>query len=156
MEHVLIEQEHILQADLYSVRNELESRLAAMLDGEQVDPAQLAKDQSILIANFVTLVGELSAGLNGVFAAFDEMEQVGGGFAKILRGMGKNMWNPAATPPEGEVHKWTRDVVVVTSAGKAYTMAYMHGHDGDGVWQSPAQLQHGEVIEWWTEVPATK
>lgn len=91
MEHVLIEQEHILKADLYSVRNELASRLAALLDGEQIDPVQLAKDQSILIANFVTLVGELSAGLDGVFAAFDEMEQVGDGFAKILRGVEKEL-----------------------------------------------------------------
>lgn len=91
MDHVLIKQENILQADLYSVRNELDARLAALMDGEQVDPVQLAKDQSILIANFVTLVGELSAGLDGVFAAFDEMEQVGDGFAKILRNFEKDL-----------------------------------------------------------------
>lgn len=91
MDHVLIEQENILQADLYSVRNELDARLAALMDGEKVDPVQLAKDQSILIANFVTLVGELSAGLDGVFAAFDEMEQVGDGFAKILGNLEKDL-----------------------------------------------------------------
>lgn len=91
MDHVLIKQENILQADLYSVRNELDARLAALMDGEQVDPVQLAKDQSILIANFVTLVGELSAGLDGVFAAFDEMEQVGDGFAKILGNLEKDL-----------------------------------------------------------------
>lgn len=91
MDHVLIEQENILRADLYSVRNELDARLAALMDGEQVDPVQLAKDQSILIANFVTLVGELSAGLDGVFAAFDEMEQVGDGFAKILGNLEKGL-----------------------------------------------------------------
>lgn len=91
MDHVLIKQENILQADLYSVRNELDARLAALMDGEQVDPVQLAKDQSILIANFVTLVGELSTGLDGVFAAFDEMEQVGDGFAKILGNLEKDL-----------------------------------------------------------------
>ena len=65
------------------------------------------------------------------------------------------MWITANEPPEGQTHKWTRDVVVVTNYGKAYTMAYMHGPDG-GVWQRPAQFEHGEEVEWWTESPAGK
>ena len=129
MDHNPIDIDSIQDADLYSRRNELETRVAALLAGEQVDPVQLAKDQMVMIANMVKLLCVVSR---------------------------ENIWNPAATPPEGEAHKWTRDVVVVTSAGKAYTMAYMHGPDGDGVWQSPAQLEHGEEIEWWTEFPATK
>lgn len=57
MDHVLIDKEVIRDADLYSVRNELEARLTALLAGEQVDPVQLAKDQAILIANMVTVLG---------------------------------------------------------------------------------------------------
>ncbi|MND19368.1 hypothetical protein D3C80_96830 [compost metagenome] len=57
MDHVLIDKEVICDADLYSVRNELEARLAALLAGEPVDPVQLAKDQAILITNLVTVLG---------------------------------------------------------------------------------------------------
>ncbi|EKB17193.1 hypothetical protein HMPREF1168_03420 [Aeromonas veronii AMC34] len=64
------------------------------------------------------------------------------------------MWITANQPPEGQTHKWTRDVVVVTNYGKAYTIAYMHGPDGGGAWQRPAQFEHGEEVEWWTENPS--
>lgn len=67
----------------------------------------------------------------------------------------KTMWNPATAPPEGQNHKWTRDVVVVTNYGRAYTLAYMHGDNG-GVWQRPVQFEPGEEVEWWAENPADK
>lgn len=63
------------------------------------------------------------------------------------------MWIKASEPPEGKSQKWTRDVVVVTNYGKAYTLAYMHG-DGGGVWQRPTRFEPDEEIEWWTENPA--
>lgn len=65
------------------------------------------------------------------------------------------MWNPASAPPEGQNHKWTRDVVVVTNYGMAYTLAYMHGDNG-GVWQRPVHFEPGEEVEWLAENPADK
>ncbi len=65
------------------------------------------------------------------------------------------MWNPATEPPEGQNHKWTRDVVVVTNYGNPYNLAFMHGDDG-GVWQRLEQFEPGETVEWWTENPADK
>lgn len=73
MEHVLIDKEHIRDADLYSVRNELEERLAAMLDGKQVDPVQLAKDQAILIRNLVTVIGVTTCDEGRVIDALDHV-----------------------------------------------------------------------------------
>lgn len=67
----------------------------------------------------------------------------------------RDMWSPATIPPEGQLHKWTMDVVVVTNHGNAYRLAYMHGDCG-GVWQRPEQFDIGEEVEWWTETPANK
>lgn len=71
MDHVLIDKEIIRDADLYSVRNELEARLAALLNGEPVDPVQLAKDQAILIANMVTVLGVSVGDENRVIETLD-------------------------------------------------------------------------------------
>lgn len=84
MEHVLIDKEHILDANLYAVRNELEERLAALVAGNPVDPVQLAKDQSVMITNMVTLTCVLSGGLNDVFSAFDEFNTVHSEFKKKM------------------------------------------------------------------------
>lgn len=71
MDHILIDVDSIRDADLYSVRNELEARLAALLAGEHVDPIQLAKDQAILITNMVTVLGVSVCDENRVIDTLD-------------------------------------------------------------------------------------
>ncbi len=65
------------------------------------------------------------------------------------------MWEKAENPPDGQVNKWTRDVIAVTNYGKAYSLAYMHGENG-GVWQRPTEFDIGEEVLWWAEHPADK
>lgn len=64
IKHELIDIEHINDSNLKIVKDDLDSRLAAMLAGDlSIDPLQLAKDQSIMITNMLTLVGFVSAPL---------------------------------------------------------------------------------------------
>jgi len=64
IKHELIDIEHINDSNLKIVKDDLDSRLAAMLAGDlSIDPVQLAKDQNIMIANMLTLVGFVSAPL---------------------------------------------------------------------------------------------
>lgn len=64
VKHELIDIEHINDSNLKIVKDDLDSRLAAMLAGDlSIDPVQLAKDQSIMITNMLTLVGFVSAPL---------------------------------------------------------------------------------------------
>ncbi|MGU5637114.1 MULTISPECIES: hypothetical protein [Aeromonas] len=64
IKHELIDIEHINDSNLKIVKDDLDSRLAAMLAGDlSIDPVQLAKDQSIMITNMLTLVGFVSAPL---------------------------------------------------------------------------------------------
>lgn len=90
MKYELIDYDDIQDADLYSARNELEARLAAMLAGDPIDPMQLAKDQSVMITNMLTLVRSLSGSLNEIFQAFDNFDQVHselkGKFSEIKNG----------------------------------------------------------------------
>lgn len=64
IKHELIDIEHINDSNLKIVKDDLDSRLAAMLAGDlSIDPVQLAKDQSIMITNMLTLVRFVSAPL---------------------------------------------------------------------------------------------
>ena len=63
------------------------------------------------------------------------------------------MWHPASTPPDGTPGHWTREVVVVTTLGHVYRLAYFPGEEDSGCWQRPAVARPGEAVAWWTELP---
>lgn len=67
---------------------------------------------------------------------------------------GPAVWRSENDPPDGEVHKWSREVVAITNYGDVFLLSYMHGPDGSGgYWQRPGRFNEGEKVEFWTDHP---